>query len=568
MGLSVTRRSFLQKSAVAGSTVLCSRLSAEARVTTPVKRLSIGAFSQNAQMVADFRAAVDKMRGLPPRHPFSWVFQANIHWRPFFPDFVYQQADESDSPEMQVFRDNTGFSPEAPVFDTCPHRNWWFLPWHRAYLYCFERILRWACGKPDFALPYWNYSASDQRSIPVICRQPTLPNDVPNSLYLPATVLFRDEDDNPQIFPVRDQSLNSGLSQMTEFVTNSNALSVIPFSNSAPAPPREAFGSPQACDATCGCGSGALERIPHNVVHVAIGGAAIVAGEAIRVGFMGDVTTAARDPLFWLHHCQIDRLWESWIALGDGRLNPDDPAWLEYEFTFYDVDDGGRPVPVTMTPSQVLDTKSLGYEYDQLEQPPAAPSQPQRLAVVGQHRLLGRSGSPRSASTAVVGAPKAQGVPLDVTKIQRIGIKLTGDVNASQRARDVLAQPVGASGEAVVLIEGVQLLHQPSVYFDLYLGLPDNVTPSPDSPYYLGSISFFGQGQHLQHHRVNRRLQPFTFRVPERLRGLVAATGGDLVVTFIPQTGVESIDSSRRTPMRTAHAPAVTIREVKLLIVK
>ena len=24
--------------------------------------------------------------------------------------------------------------------DYCPHSNWWFLPWHRAYLFYFERV--------------------------------------------------------------------------------------------------------------------------------------------------------------------------------------------------------------------------------------------------------------------------------------------------------------------------------------------------------------------------------------------------------------------------------------------
>ena len=37
--------------------------------------------------------------------------------------------------------------------DACAHENWWFLPWHRAYLYYFERILREAANDPSLALP-------------------------------------------------------------------------------------------------------------------------------------------------------------------------------------------------------------------------------------------------------------------------------------------------------------------------------------------------------------------------------------------------------------------------------
>jgi tyrosinase len=48
---------------------------------------------------------------------------------------------------------------------------------------------------------------------------------------------------------------------------------------------------------------GALEQTPHNDVHGLVGGPS---------GFMGAFDTAPLDPVFWLHHANIDRLWESW----------------------------------------------------------------------------------------------------------------------------------------------------------------------------------------------------------------------------------------------------------------
>src|SRR3712207_1803242 len=36
------------------------------------------------------------------------------------------------------------------------HGGWWFLAWHRAYLYFHERILGHLIGDPTFALPYWD----------------------------------------------------------------------------------------------------------------------------------------------------------------------------------------------------------------------------------------------------------------------------------------------------------------------------------------------------------------------------------------------------------------------------
>ena len=55
---------------------------------------------------------------------------------------------------------------------------------------------------------------------------------------------------------------------------------------------------------------------PHNVVHSALG------------GLMGDPDTAAQDPIFWLHHANVDRLWNHWIQQGGGRADPSDAAWL------------------------------------------------------------------------------------------------------------------------------------------------------------------------------------------------------------------------------------------------
>ena len=42
----------------------------------------------------------------------------------------------------------------------CPHANWWFLPWHRGYLFHFEAICRELSGDPEFALPFWDWTSA------------------------------------------------------------------------------------------------------------------------------------------------------------------------------------------------------------------------------------------------------------------------------------------------------------------------------------------------------------------------------------------------------------------------
>ena len=55
-------------------------------------------------------------------------------------------------------------------------------------------------------------------------------------------------------------------------------------------------------------------------------------------GLMTDPNTAALDPIFWLHHANIDRLWEVWNIGGGAK--PDHQRWLDRSFPLRDA---GRP---------------------------------------------------------------------------------------------------------------------------------------------------------------------------------------------------------------------------------
>jgi hypothetical protein len=57
---------------------------------------------------------------------------------------------------------------------------------------------------------------------------------------------------------------------------------------------------------------GLIERQPHDLMHVAIGG--VIGPDS---GLMSFVPTAAFDPVFWVHHTNIDRLWSHWETLDD-----------------------------------------------------------------------------------------------------------------------------------------------------------------------------------------------------------------------------------------------------------
>jgi len=102
-----------------GSTVIANAVRGAwpAAAQTPFVRQSIALFSQDAAKVAAFRAGVRAMKNRSTSNPTSWGYQANIHG---------------------VVSGTT----LRPQWATCNHGSWFFLSWHRMYLYWFERILQ------------------------------------------------------------------------------------------------------------------------------------------------------------------------------------------------------------------------------------------------------------------------------------------------------------------------------------------------------------------------------------------------------------------------------------------
>jgi tyrosinase len=540
------------------------------------KRLNLAEFVKDPGRLASLRKGVQKMRALPPTDPRSWVFQANIHWRPFFPLHVHEQARTSKDPAQQLFRDDPGFTPDPNVFNQCPHGNWWFLPWHRAYLHYFERTLRWAAEDPDLTLPYWNYSDPEQRELPRVFRERTV-DGRPNSLYLPESATFKDGKGDPQVFLMRDGPLLRGETQLSASVTRLNALSVLPFTNGKPAPANLAFASPLACDPTCLCGFGALEAIPHNRIHTAIGGSSAQSGGSVRIGFMGDTSTAARDPVFWVHHANIDRLWASWLALGQGRKNPEDPEWLQQTFTFFDVDPDGTPRPVTVAVQDLISTKALGYIYDHLEPLPkvvvAAVPGPRRAPDGPSIRALAATPAPPAPDLRPHKPKKSPpGITLTTTRSKVVTVPPAEGVKPARLQEAIAPAPGGGEGALLLSLEGITFDQLPGVDYQVYLNLPEKAEATPDSPYHVGTLTFFGHGHPPGAHGQRGARAPLyvKFAVPEALRKRLAegkVGPRDLRVTFVPETGTVPVRAGVQVPAPPERV-GVTIRQVRLLQVR
>lgn len=367
-------------------------------------RRDIMSLAADGPEIAAFRKGVKVMKNRPVADPTSWAFQADLHTK------------------------------------YCQHGNYFFLPWHRMYGYWFERILREASGDPEFSVPYWNYASPTARALPEAFRVPA-------------------SDANPLYVAQRNQDaggLNNGAQlPASATLTFWHPFRLTNFETTVPTQP--AFGGlvvakPQAhAMATMG----SFESY-HNIMHVLLGG---------EGGFMSDLTASSRDPVFWIHHNNIDRLWKRWLDQGGGRANPrHDKNWMEAEFIFYD--EKGKQV--TMKVKDALDTDDqLHYRYDD-DPPPSAQPRPGPVASAKPHRPLAASKG---------GAVELAHQPV------RIAIELGEEAKAAAgRAESALA----------LLVEGIHFDKEPAVFYEVYVNLPADEAADFQSVHYAGNLCFAG----------------------------------------------------------------------------
>ena len=83
---------------------------------------------------------------------------------------------------------------------------------------------------------------------------------------------------------------------------------------------------------------------------------------------MSVVDLSARDPIFFLHHANVDRLWAAWNRRGNA--NSPEPMWRNFAFNRNFVDGDGSPWNVAV--GDLGSPAALGYRYDDDDGPFAA----------------------------------------------------------------------------------------------------------------------------------------------------------------------------------------------------
>ena len=229
------------------------------------------------------------------------------------------------------------------------------------YVCYFEEIIRAVLKDPNFSLPYWNYS-------------------VPAGYPLPKE--FRMQNDplwGPLFRPNRNPTSNAG---QPIFNAGGSASDL----NPAPALAQTSY---LPSGVVSGFQSGARLRVCM---------APCTSWSATRRAW-ASIPWAANDPIFWMHHCNIDRIWTSWN--NSGHVNPTTPAWLNKIFVFAGPD--GKEVKAVV--KDYTNTKKCDYKYDQSDQFAGSHRRSPRRPPRGQRSLRPMVAKTQGGPVALGAAP-------------------------------------------------------------------------------------------------------------------------------------------------------------------
>ena len=395
-----TRRDFMRGATALGITGVALWSGACESACKKIKerptRRNIANLPANDPIIQTYKDAVAAMKALPLSDRRNWSNQADIH------------------------------------NNKCPHQNWWFLPWHRAYLANFEAICRKLTGNNDFALPYWNWTTS-----------PSIPAPFWGT-------------GNPLLNTTRIATQSSvadatmvGATTITDILNEPNFF---------------LFASDRATTQRERTAYGALERTPHNYIH----------------GFVGGDMGAFRSPLdavFWCHHNMIECLWVDW-NVNKGNANTNDSAWTNLTFTDDFVDGDGNPAPIQVATTLLFPL--LSYQFE-----PCAPG----MAVAAQVRdkatleKLLREGAPHKLEFR-----KRFELRRPLTALQQSGpARIKVEPEAFRSVLDTAGRD-----KAVLTIDDVEPPAKQDVFVRVFINKPDATAATPiDDPHYAGSFAFF-----------------------------------------------------------------------------
>jgi polyphenol oxidase len=366
------------------------------------------------------------------------------------------------------------------------HWSWFFLPWHRAYLWFLERqlanVITTVFGEDGskFALPYWDWIIHKEipntkdRTVsgtpsPLfgydLAKEDMVNNDGLGFDNLALWDGYRKPSvQQPTMDPRNERTIDSKehieetvLYMTPQYVQYMLELDFEDFAGKA-VPPQSPIPNSD--------GMGALEHYPHNNGHDWVGS---------RLGKnrdMGTLRYAALDPIFFMHHANIDRIW-SWYrgVQPDPQVpwGPNKYVWGQQPYTFTDID--GSPVNVTVAD---IVTSMTNVTYIEPQSPPAVMvSLFSALTSLSQQRLKEQT------------ITLAQEVKTLTTKPLTLSIKPQGEATSLFSAM-IATQPHPLS---LLVIETGPVTYTGKFTIKVFVNKPDaDSSTSIHDPHYVGRI--------------------------------------------------------------------------------
>ncbi|HEX9415696.1 MAG TPA: tyrosinase family protein [Gaiellaceae bacterium] len=262
------------------------------------------------------------------------------------------------------------------------HMSSAFLPWHREFLLLFENALRQVSGKP-ITIPYWDWTdpnstaavfAADFMGGPGVASKGYAVMNGPFRKGAWRLNVVDPKASDPRGFHYLVRRFATPIARTLPTATQITTALTRP---SYDVKPYDAMSSPtksfrnylegwrEVKRMTCEDGLMGVDSKPHaphlmhNGVHLWVGG---IWGPK-KKPFLGTMTlnTSLNDPVFWLHHANIDRLWSQWEQIHGEQYRPVSGARRGQNL--HDTMWPYRNVGDETTIADLLDIDSLGYTY-------------------------------------------------------------------------------------------------------------------------------------------------------------------------------------------------------------
>lgn len=435
-------------------------------------RLRPAAHLAGKEYYAKYQKAIALMKALPADDPRNFMQQANVHCA--YCNLTYEQTGDPKL-KLQI------------------HNCWHFYPWHRWYLYFYERILGKLIDDPTFGLPYWNWDNSpDGLTLPEVFFKKDSPlyNARRNPNHLPPAQADLAYSNSSPTDP--NKIVNNNLTVMyNEMVRNGKKL-------------KDFYGAKYVVGTKTDPGPGSVERGSHMSLHSWVG-ESTASGED-----MGNFYSTGRDVIFYSHHANVDRLWTVWRDLrGPKPKEFTDSDWLNADFAFYD--ENAKLVKVRV--SDTLDNEKMGYVYQDAPLPWL------------NKRPKARFQKSKVAAASGAAAPESI-FPVKLDKVVKVLVK---------RPKKSRSKKDKEKEEELLVIEGIEVDTGKFVKFDVFVNDEDDKPDELDKAEYAGCYS---QVPHKNSTKVTTKIR---LSLGEVMEDLDVEDDDNILVSLVPKAGGDDI---------------------------